>query len=94
MDKSQKQRILRLNTGEWLPSVEAVRELYILSLGARIWGLKADGYDIKERQFVAASGCAVHGRSRSGQRSLRSRTLNKHKPRYSNENCCCRRNIL
>jgi hypothetical protein len=48
---TQKDRILeRLNTGEWLSAVQASREMYIMRLGARIWDLKTEGYEIEERR--------------------------------------------
>jgi Helix-turn-helix domain len=53
---TQKQRILeRLKTGEWLSSVEAIREMYITRLGARIWDLRKEHYEIEERK-VAGKG--------------------------------------
>jgi len=49
MDRTQKQRILeRLKTGEWLSTVEATREMFILRLGARIYDLRAEGHNIIE----------------------------------------------
>jgi biotin operon repressor len=48
---TQKEIILnRLQNGEWLSSVQAIRELYITRLGARIWDLRHDGYQIEERR--------------------------------------------
>ena len=53
---TQKQIILnRLQNGEWLSSVQTVRELYILRLGARIWDLIAEGYEIEERRVEGKS---------------------------------------
>lgn len=53
---TQKQKILnRLQNGEWLSSVQAIRELYITGLGARIWDLRAEGYQIEERRVEGKS---------------------------------------
>jgi hypothetical protein len=53
MPPTQKQRILnRLQTGEWLSSVEASRDMFIMRLGARIWDLKSEGYQIEERKVA------------------------------------------
>jgi Helix-turn-helix domain len=53
MNQTQKDRILnRLRTGVWLSSVEASRDMYIMRLGARIWDLRADGYEIEERKVA------------------------------------------
>jgi hypothetical protein len=53
---TQKSRILeRLKSGEWLSSVEASRDMYIMRLGARIWDLRADGYTIMERRVAGKS---------------------------------------
>jgi hypothetical protein len=53
---TQKEIILsRLQNGEWLSSVRAVRELFILRLGARIWDLRAEGYQIEERRVEGKS---------------------------------------
>jgi hypothetical protein len=39
---TQQERILeRLKTGEWLSSVEASRDMYIMRLGARIYDLRS-----------------------------------------------------
>ena len=56
MTATQKTRVLeRLQTGEWLSAVQAVREFYILRLGARIWDLRAEGYQIEERRVEGKS---------------------------------------
>jgi hypothetical protein len=53
---TQKHRILeRLKTGEWFSSVEAIREMYITRLGARIWDLRAEGHNIIERKVAGKS---------------------------------------
>ena len=53
---TQRERILeRLNTGEWLSTVQASRDMYILRLGARIWDLKSEGYEIEERKVAGKS---------------------------------------
>jgi Helix-turn-helix domain len=53
---TQKETILkRLQNGEWLSSVQAVRELYIMRLGARIWDLRSEGYEIEERRVEGKS---------------------------------------
>jgi len=50
---TQRERILeRLQTGEWLSSVEASRDMFIMRLGARIWDLHAEGYQIEERKVA------------------------------------------
>jgi len=50
---TQHDRILqRLETGQWLSSVEASRDMYIMRLGARIWDLRAEGYEIEERKVA------------------------------------------
>jgi hypothetical protein len=65
---TQKELILnRLKSGEWLSSVQAVRELYIMRLGARIWDLRAEGYQIEERR--------VEGRSYSEYRMRPARKI-------------------
>lgn len=47
---TQKERILKeLKTGRWFSTVDAVN-LYILRLGAIIFDLKKDGYNIEERK--------------------------------------------
>jgi biotin operon repressor len=53
---TQKQRILnQLQTGQWISSVEATRDMYIMRLGARIWDLRAEGYQIEERRVEGKS---------------------------------------
>ena len=53
---TQQQRILeRLKTGEWLSSVEASRDMYIMRLGARIFDLRALGHNIIERKVFRKS---------------------------------------
>ncbi len=48
---TQRERILkRLQEGTWLSAVEATKEMYILRLGARIWDLRHEGYNILERK--------------------------------------------
>lgn len=48
---TQNQRVLeRLKTGAWLSAVEAIREMYITRLGARVWDLRKMGYEIEERR--------------------------------------------
>jgi hypothetical protein len=58
---TQKQIILkRLNEGTWFSMVECVRDFHILRIGARIWDLRQERYDIEERK--------VEGKSRSEYR--------------------------
>ena len=53
---TQKERIFnRLKTGEWLSSVEASRDMYIMRLGARIFDLRAEGHNIIERKVAGKS---------------------------------------
>jgi hypothetical protein len=53
---TQQDRILeRLKTGEWLSSVEASREMYIMRLGARIFDLRKLGHNIVERKVFGKS---------------------------------------
>jgi hypothetical protein len=53
---TQKERIFnRLKIGEWLSSVEASRDMYIMRLGARIWDLWHDGHNIIERKVAGKS---------------------------------------
>jgi Helix-turn-helix domain len=53
---TQKERIFnRLKTGEWLSSVEASRNMYIMRLGARIFDLCAEGHNIIERKVAGKS---------------------------------------
>ena len=40
----------RLNQGTWFSTVECVRDFHILRLGARIWDLQKEGYEIQERK--------------------------------------------
>jgi hypothetical protein len=48
---TQKQTILnRLQRGTRFSTVECVRDFHILRLGARIWDLRHDGYEIEERR--------------------------------------------
>jgi Helix-turn-helix domain len=48
---TQKEIILkRLNEGTWFSTVECVRDFHILRLGARIWDLRKEGYEIEERR--------------------------------------------
>jgi hypothetical protein len=48
---TQKDTILeRLRSGGWFSTVECVREFHILRLGARIFDLRAEGYQIEERK--------------------------------------------
>jgi hypothetical protein len=48
---TQKDQILaRLQKGTWFSTVECVRDFHILRLGARIWDLRAEGYQIEERR--------------------------------------------
>jgi Helix-turn-helix domain len=50
---TQKDRILqRLQTGAWFSTVECVRDFHILRLGARIYDLKSEGYEIEERKVA------------------------------------------
>ena len=52
----QKEQILkRLDEGTWLSTVECVRDFHILRVGARIWDLKQEGYDIEERKAEGKS---------------------------------------
>jgi len=51
-----KQIILnRLRQGTWFSTVECVRGFHILRLGARIFDLRAEGYDIEERKVEGKS---------------------------------------
>jgi Helix-turn-helix domain len=51
MKMNQKDHLLqRLNIGEWFSTVECVRDFHILRLGARIWDLRSEGYEIEERR--------------------------------------------
>jgi hypothetical protein len=53
---TQKQTILdRLRQGTWFSTVECVRDFHILRLGARIWDLRYDGYEIEERRVEGKS---------------------------------------
>jgi hypothetical protein len=53
---TQKQIILnRLKSGKWFSTVECVHEFHILRLGARIFDLRADGYNIIERKVAGKS---------------------------------------
>ena len=53
---TQKQIILnRLRRGDWFSTVERVREFHILRLGARIYDLRAEGYEIEERKVEGKS---------------------------------------
>jgi Helix-turn-helix domain len=53
---TQQNRILeRLKTGEWLSSVEASREMFIMRLGARIFDLRKLGHNIIERRVEGKS---------------------------------------
>ena len=48
---TQRYRILqRLQTGEWLSNVEAMREMYIMRLSERVRELRARGYEILSRR--------------------------------------------
>jgi hypothetical protein len=48
---TQKEIILkRLKEGAWFSTVECVRDFHILRMGARIWDLKSEGYQIEERK--------------------------------------------
>ena len=48
---TQKEIILnRLQRGDWFSTVECVRDFHILRLGARIFDLRAEGYEIEERK--------------------------------------------
>jgi len=50
MKPSQKERVLKyIEDFGSISSFEAYRDLGITQLGARIWELKKDGYDIKTR---------------------------------------------
>jgi hypothetical protein len=53
---TQKQIILtRLQGGDWFSTVECVRDFHILRLGARIFDLRAEGYEIEERKVEGKS---------------------------------------
>ena len=53
---TQKQVILnRLQEGTWFSNVERVRDFHILRLGARIWDLRQEGYEIEERKVEGKS---------------------------------------
>ena len=53
---TQQERTLeRLQTGDWLSSVEASRDMYIMRLGARIFDLRALGHNIIERRVEGKS---------------------------------------
>jgi Helix-turn-helix domain len=66
--QTQKEIILnRLRRGDWFSTVECVQEFHILRLGARIYDLKQEGYEIEERK--------VEGRSYSQYRLRRARTV-------------------
>jgi hypothetical protein len=53
---TQKEIILkRLNEGTWFSTVECVRDFHILRLGARIWDLRKEGYEIEERRVESTS---------------------------------------
>jgi hypothetical protein len=53
---TQKQIILaRLQNGQWFSTVECVRDFHILRLGARIWDLRQEGYEIEERKVEGKS---------------------------------------
>ena len=53
---TQKEIILnRLQNGAWFSTVECVRDFHILRLGARIFDLKAEGYEIEERKVEGKS---------------------------------------
>lgn len=53
---TQRERILaRLNSGNWLSAVQASRDMFIMRLGARIYDLKQEGYDIEERKVAGKS---------------------------------------
>jgi hypothetical protein len=48
---TQKEIILnRLRRGDWFSTVECVRDFHILRLGARIYDLRSEGYDIEKRK--------------------------------------------
>lgn len=49
MSLTHQQRIVldRLKTGNWLTTVQAIQELYIIRLGARIHELRQKGYEIE-----------------------------------------------
>jgi hypothetical protein len=65
---TQKEIILnRLNQGTWFSTVECVRDFHILRLGARIFDLRAEGYEIEERK--------VEGRSYSEYRLRRKEVI-------------------
>jgi hypothetical protein len=56
MELTQKQIILkRLQGGGWFSTVECVRDFHILRLGARIFDLRAEGYQIEERNVAGKS---------------------------------------
>jgi helix-turn-helix protein len=53
---TQLERIIeRLKTGEWLSSVEASRDMYIMRLGARIFDARTMGHHIIERRVEGKS---------------------------------------
>jgi Helix-turn-helix domain len=53
---TQKEIILkRLQEGTWSSTVECVRDFHILRLGARIWDLRQEGYEIEERKVEGKS---------------------------------------
>ena len=41
--------------GDWFSTVECVRDFHILRLGARIYDLRAEGYEIEERKVAGKS---------------------------------------
>jgi Helix-turn-helix domain len=45
----------RLQEGTWFSTVECVRDFHILRLGARIWDLRQEGYEIEERKVEGKS---------------------------------------
>jgi hypothetical protein len=44
-----------LQEGTWFSTVECVRDFHILRLGARIWDLRKEGYEIEERKVEGKS---------------------------------------
>ena len=69
---TQKERIFnRLKIGEWLSSVEASRDMYIMRLGARIWDLWHDGHNIIERKVREKVGVNIGSSQRKRPRCRR-----------------------